>query len=42
MSRREQEEKDALVRRQNEELSFLKRNNTQLKSQVDNIMSSRK
>merc|ERR1712055_1005855 len=40
VSRREHEEKDALVRRQNEELSFLKRNNTQLKSQVDNIMSS--
>jgi len=42
VSRREQEEKDALVRRQQEQLTFLKRNNQQLKSQVDSIMSSRK
>ena len=42
MTRREQEEKDALVRRQQDELQFLKRNNQQLKAQVDAIMSARK
>ena len=42
VSRREQEERDALVRRQTEELQFLKQINKQLKAQVDSIMSCRK